>query len=494
MFDSGGFFCKEETMRFVALEKAKPGMVLGTDLYDLQGRIVIGHGSELTENYIKRLIEYGFSGVYIEDEYSKDIVIETSISPQLRQEGMRSIRNCDVDKCVEVAKEIVKELSDKESICLDLADLRSFDDYTYAHSVNVAVLCCALGIGMDLKSIDLENLVTAGLLHDLGKLCIPPEILNKPSRLTQEEYQIMKSHPVRSFELLNKQYNISAHIKQTVLLHHENVDGSGYPNGLVGKEQSLLVKILHVADVYDALTAQRPYKKGYSPLDAAEYLMGAGGVLFDSEVVEKFLQIIPLYPKGTELSLSNGLKGIVVENGGKHNMRPIVRLMPDNCEIDLGERENLSLTILFNDEEANEQKLKDEESRKEMIKPLKRYKVMVVDDVCTNLKVLEEILGVKYDLILLKSGNQALLHIKKNGFPDLILLDIEMPEMSGVEVAERINEITKGTVPILFVSSICDKETVLLCKEQNAVGYIAKPYKSVYIKSEIERVLNGWDK
>ena len=96
-------------MRFVALEKAKPGMVLGTDLYDLQGRTVIGHGSELTENYIKRLIEYGFSGVYIEDEYSKDIVIETSISPQLRQEGMRSIRNCDVDKCVEVAKEIVKE-------------------------------------------------------------------------------------------------------------------------------------------------------------------------------------------------------------------------------------------------------------------------------------------------------------------------------------------------------------------------------------------------
>ena len=87
-----------------------------------------------------------------------------------------------------------------------------------------------------------------------------------------------------------------------------------------------------------------------------------------------------------------------------------------------------------------------------------------------------------------------MLHIKKNGFPDLILLDIEMPEMSGVEVAERINEITKGTVPILFVSSICDKETVLLCKEQNAVGYIAKPYKSVYIKSEIERVLNGWDK
>lgn len=479
-------------MRYVPIDKATPGMVLGDDLFDTQGRVVIGVGTELTENYIKRLAEYGYGGVYIDDPIFSDVEIESAIPPELRHEGMKCIKNMDVDKCKKIAKQIVDELLPKDNICLDMADIRTYDDYTYGHSVNVAVLSCSLGIGMKLREAELEYLVTAALLHDLGKVMIPQEILNKPGRLTQEEFLIMKSHPSKSYELLADQYDLSAHVKQTVLFHHENVDGSGYPNGLVGEEQSILIKILHVADVFDALTANRPYKRGYPPFDAAEYLMGACGSLFDKNVVECFLKVIPLYPRGTEILLSTGQRGFVVENGGDHNLRPVIRLLPGGETLDLGERENYNITIVHEDESETAQQIKDETSRKEMIKPIKKYRLMIVDDMVSNLQMLRGILEFKYDLKLLKSGKQALDYLEKNEFPDLVLMDIDMPEMDGVETARRINALTDNKVPILFVSAVCDKETVLLCKSINAAGYIAKPYQSIYIKAEIEKILNGW--
>lgn len=480
-------------MRYVSIDDAKPGMCLAYDLYDSQGRTVIGGGSELTENYISRLKDFGFAAVYIDDEISKDIEIENVIPPELRQAGEQSVKNCDVDRIAEVAKEIVATIIADGLVSLDMADLRSYDDYTYAHSVNVAVLCCALGIGLEMSERDLENLTTTALLHDLGKLTIPKEILNKPGRLTQEEYALIKTHPIKSYELLADSYNISAHVKQAVLLHHENYDGSGYPHGLYGDEQSIFVRVLHVCDVYDALTSKRPYKDGYCPSEAAEYLMGACGIMFDRYVVEKFLQIVPLYPKGTEVNLSDGSKAIVVENSGKHNLRPIVREINTGKDIDLADRTNYSITILANESETTQEfHAKSEAERNEMIKEIKivRHKVMAVDDMATNLHMLKDILDNKYDMTLLKSGVQAMAYLKANdNKPDIILMDIDMPDMDGVEAAKQINQITNHSIPIMFVSAKTDMNTVLACREVGAVGYVARPYKAVYIKSEIERIL-----
>ena len=340
---------------------------------------------------------------------------------------------------------------------------------------------------------DLEILTTAALFHDLGKLTIPKEILNKPGRLTSEEYKLVKTHPIKSYELIKNRYEISAHVKQAVLLHHENYDGSGYPNGIYGEEQSIFVRVLHVCDVYDALTSKRPYKEGYCPSEAAEYLMGACGIMFDRYVVEKFLQLVPLYPKGTEIKLSNGRRAIVVDNMGGHNLRPVVRTIDDGTDIDLENRANLNITILPGDSDATEEfRQKSEAERQEMIKEEEqiRYKVMVVDDMATNLHMLKDILGGKYDVILLKSGRQAVSYIAgKEDKPDIILMDIDMPEMDGVETAKQINLITEGDIPILFVSAITDRQTVITCRKIGAAGYIARPYKAVYIISEIERIL-----
>ncbi len=476
-------------MRYIQTRDAKPGMVLGADIYDSYGRILLGRNATLSFEYIDRLNELGFDGIYIDDELSAGIDIEPLISPTLRSEGMSCIRRQDIDACISVGKQMVEQILEKGVISLDLNDLRASDDVTFSHSVNVALYSCVIGIGMELDETKLENLVIAGLLHDLGKMSIPNEILNKNGRLTQEEYQIMKSHAQASYDMIKGRWDISTHVKVAVLFHHENVDGSGYPRGISGEDHTLYTKILHVADVYDALVSKRPYKKAYSAFEATEYLMGACGIMFDQEIVEALLKYVPLYPKGTMMKLSDGRKGIIYENAGVHNLRPIVRLM-DGSLIDLAEKENFKYT-LFADEVDDAFSSESEAERNKMVEAFHKYRVLAVDDMMTNLQMMRGILEFIYDVTLVKSGRQALAYLNKNEWPDIILLDIDMPIMNGIETAEKINEVTNGKIPIIFVTTLSDRDTIVKCKELGAAGYIVRPYKPAFIKSEIKRVLTG---
>ena len=150
------------------------------------------------------------------------------------------------------------------------------------------------------------------------------------------------------------------------MYHHENVDGSGYPHGIKGDEHTLFTKILHVADVYDALVSKRPYKKPYSPFDAAEYLMANCGTLFDLESVKMLLTYVPLFPKGTEVVLSDGQKGIIYGNSGIHNLRPIVRT-EDGSLVDLTQPPYLSYTLSSINEETQQARRDSEAERNKMI-------------------------------------------------------------------------------------------------------------------------------
>ena len=187
-------------MRYVALTEAKSGMQLAKSLYDSNGRTLVGSHIMLTNNYIEKLTAYGYGGIYIEDALTQDIEVEDAISPQLRAEGMECIERRDIDGCKLVAEKLVEEIMSKGRISLDMLDLRSYDDYTYAHSMNVGVLCGVIGMEMHMDEKEIAQLVMAALLHDLGKLSIPNEILNKPGRLTQKEYKRMQEHPVMSYE------------------------------------------------------------------------------------------------------------------------------------------------------------------------------------------------------------------------------------------------------------------------------------------------------
>lgn len=477
-------------MRYVTLEDAEPGMRLEYGLLDSVGRTLIGSGCEITNEYIEKLKLYGFDGIYISDELSDGIKLEPIISVKLRTKGLECVRRMDIDGCKSVATEVVAQILEKGSLSLDMTDLRSFDDYTYAHSVNVAILACVVGIGMKMQEEDLRTLVIAGLLHDLGKLSIPSEILNKPGRLSMEEYELMKSHAKLSYEFIKERWDLSAYIKNAVLYHHENVDGSGYPEGITDEELTDFAKILHVADVYDALISKRPYKDGYSPYEACEYLMGGCGIMFDREVVSTLLKYVPLYPKGTTVNLSDGRKGIIFENSGDHNLRPLIKLTNEEF-LDLMDLNNLNVTIINSVGQKDNIAIESEKERLKMIRTDKKPRVLIVDDMKSNLQLLKSVLMDTYEIILVKSGKQALSYLQNNPYPDIILMDIDMPEMDGIETTKYIQQMTDKKVPILFVTAICDRETVFMCRNMNVAGYILRPFKPVYIKSEIKRILTG---
>lgn len=478
-------------MRYMEISNAEPGMILAHAIYDMSGRVLLGVNGILTESYIKRIREYGFTGVYIQDELSQDIVLDDIIEPKLREEGMKAVQKGDIDACKKVAEKIVEDMLGKGQISLDMADLRSYDDYTFAHSVNVAVICSVIGIGLGYDSTRLRELVIAALLHDLGKLAIDTEVLNKPERLSKEEFEQMKRHTEISYDMLSERWDLSSAIKTAVRFHHENEDGSGYPKGLDGSELNQYAKILHVADVYDAMTSKRPYKEPYSSRETIEYLMGACGILFDLKSVEALLKYLPLYPKGTTVTLSNGEKALVVENSGNYNLRPLVRLM-NGENIDLTRQENFNITIVEDDVESAIS-IDEEEARIKMRQKEKQYHILVVDDMKTNLLMIRDMLKDEYRLTLVNSGEKAVDYLLKNPEPDLILLDIDMPGMSGIEMMEHLAAIKQRPIPVLFVTSICDKATVLRCRQLGAKGYIVRPYQPGYVKTEIKRILSGWN-
>ena len=332
-------------MRYIAIHKAKPDMILAKPVFELNGNILLGRNVVLTEDYIQKLYERGFPGVYIQDEISEDIILEETITQELRNTGVNLLKKRDIDGAVQVAKDIVDELLDCDNISLDIQDLRGFDDYTYRHSVNVAVLSTIIGMGMWMTRRELIDLCIGAILHDLGKLEISQEILHKPGQLTNEEFEIMKQHSTLSYELVKNNYGISSTSKNGILFHHENEDGSGYPMGLKNGEIHMYAKIIHVADVYDALTSKRPYKDSYVPAEAVEYLMGNGGILFDLNVVKHFVNYVQIYPRGTEICLSDGREGIVLYNNKENSLRPVVRLFTGE-ELDLNDGSKyLNLTI-----------------------------------------------------------------------------------------------------------------------------------------------------
>lgn len=322
-------------MRYIVIEKAQAGMVLAKSIYDGAGRVLLGSHTIISEEYLTKLTARGLPGLYVEDELAKDIEIEETITQELRNRGVDALRNGNIDESMNVAGEIVDQLLARSVVSLDMVDLRTYDDYTYQHSVNVAVISTIIGMNMSFNYGMLQELSIAAILHDIGKSMIDPSILNKADKLTEEEYALMKKHPDFGYDMLRKRLDISACVRAGVLSHHENMDGTGYPQGLCGKQIYVYAKIIHVADVFDALTAKRVYKMPYARSEAVEYLMGSCDRLFDRKVVEAFLISVPIYPKGTTVRLSNGEEALVVANTG-NALRPQVRLQD-------GEEMNLSI-------------------------------------------------------------------------------------------------------------------------------------------------------
>jgi len=240
----------------------------------------------------------------------------------------------------EGAQKLVEEISDSISrnpgALISLARLKTADDYTYMHSVAVCALMIALSKQLGLNDAQTRSAGIAGLLHDLGKAMMPMEVLNKPGKLTDEEFAIIKKHPEEGYKLLLKSTGADEIALDVVLHHHEKTDGSGYPKHFKDADISLFAKMGAVCDVYDAITSNRPYKTGWDPAESLRKMAEWTNGHFDPRIFQAFVKSVGIYPIGSLVKLNSGRLGIVIEQSEKSLLTPHVKVFfatISNCRI-----------------------------------------------------------------------------------------------------------------------------------------------------------------
>ncbi len=346
------------TRRYVRMNMLEAGMISDQAITDRLDRVLVHRGAKLDTYVIEGLSKHGIPGLYIrigedtpeeEDPMKK---IEESITPVVKNKiakareddpakvqltetvrkristGMQYLyNNTDSESFTRTSNSITNDLmtalDENDALAVDISQLRTSDEYTFRHSVDVATIAMVIAKNLGYKHTELHDIGIAGLLHDMGKAKVPPEILNKPAKLTDEEFEVMKKHPTLGYRILQEKKDFKDIISVAVLQHHEKMNGRGYPMGVTRDKITPYARILSVADVYDALVTNRPYKKSYSQRTAVDILMSMTDDL-DVEVMRTFLKCVILYPVDTIVHLSNGEYAKVVKNNEESALRPTV--------------------------------------------------------------------------------------------------------------------------------------------------------------------------
>lgn len=339
---------------FVRTSALKEGMRIDQNIKDRLDRTLVARGTILDDYVIEGIRKRGIHGVYVsEGEEDPTPVNEMEkLSPLVRHniekhrsadpvkvklsesvkkrvsEGISYLYNNSeskefTDTSNRITTDLMKAIDDNEALAVDISTLKTSDEYTFKHSVDVATLSMIIAKKLGMSQKDIYNIGVSGLLHDMGKSKIPLEILNKPARLNDEEFAIMKSHSELGYRILQEKEEFSPQISLAVLQHHEKMNGKGYPLGCKSDKIINYAKILSVCDVYDALVTERPYKKPFTQRNAVELIMSMTDEL-DITAMRAFLATVILYPVDSTVQLSNGEEARVVENKENSVLRPTV--------------------------------------------------------------------------------------------------------------------------------------------------------------------------
>lgn len=235
----------------------------------------------------------------------------------------------DTDSAKVVVTDCVDSILRNPSALMWMAKIKHVDYYTMEHCLNVAILAIAFGRHLRLSKEDLVRIGTGGLLHDVGKMQIPDEVLNKPGKLTDDEFAVMRQHPEIGRNLLSQSEGALSYAIDAAYNHHERIDGNGYPRGLFARELSEYSRIVSIVDAFDAMTSDRCYSKAKSTLEALKIIYRDRGKHFDEELALEFIQLMGPYPPGTIVELMNGAVGIVLSSLEKKRHLPKIKLILD---------------------------------------------------------------------------------------------------------------------------------------------------------------------
>jgi HD-GYP domain-containing protein (c-di-GMP phosphodiesterase class II) len=320
--------------------------------------ILVLRGSSVTPRVVSLLVNHGVKHIYVEtDEDIGDEIVSSADMKVLREQYdgyLQNVtseldeinvgKNVALGKLYEMTAGIVDQLNIKSAVFSHLNALRLSEEPTYTHSSNVSLLCNVFGEWLGLGMDDLVTMTGAALIHDIGKLMIPSKILNKPDRLTDSEYKVMKFHTVRGYELLKNQ-DIAESAKLAALMHHEKIDGSGYPFGITGERINRIARMITICDIYDAMTSDRVYRKAVCPFDVIGMFEQKSYGELDTEYLLVFLKNVAYTYLHCNVVLTDGSVGEIVFIDANNLTRPIIKTLSGEL-MDLRSRKDISIAAL----------------------------------------------------------------------------------------------------------------------------------------------------
>lgn len=338
-----------------------PGMILAEDVFSNSGELIIGKGVKITQLQIEKLETFDIVSVKVLTHKTENrpdtvpIVAQKSDMQKVHEQTVMHFkevftsfkfgRQVGIEEISEIVNPVVDQVMNNSAIVRQLWQLEACDAYTFDHSVAVSLTSALLGRWLNCDVNTIKTIAVAGLMHDIGKVNIPDEILNKPGPLTDEEMKVMKTHATLGYVLLMNQKNVSVDVLQSVLQHHERYDGNGYPNRLKGEGISAMARIVAVADVFSAMTTRRVYREASNPFEVARHMHEESYGYLDPRITQIFLSRISNYYVGNVVRLSDGRVGEVVMIHRAIPHRPLVRT--EDTFIDLSKDKNIEITELI---------------------------------------------------------------------------------------------------------------------------------------------------
>lgn len=341
-------------MAKVNTDRLEPGMILGADVYNENDQLVLPEGLVLNDKAIDKIRYYSISAVRIkemtipevpplqvvpeqEDSYGQKLRatpefkkyvedFEQTVDEMSRMISDVVLKNAplDTDKIVEDALELLHPEGGDINVFDMLHNMRTYDDITFAHSLNVGLICNVFAGWLGMSEEQQRIATECGIFHDIGKLKIPDIIIKKPKRLTDTEFEVVKTHPVEGYRILQR-YNVDDYVRSAALMHHERCDGSGYPMGLSSGQINMYAKMVAIADVYEAMTATRNYRGSLCPFVVIEAFEREGLQKYDTHMIMTFLENIVQTYMLNRVHLSNGKEGDIVFINKQQLSRPTVK-------------------------------------------------------------------------------------------------------------------------------------------------------------------------